>query len=451
MIIPTIVSRRRLTIAALATISVMLLLWAVGHLYDVVLLIASGEMRGRFTIVFAIAFAVLAWNTLLGYFERPYKVDEAEATRLRQLYVTVPVPAYNEDPNALAGCVRSLLRQTRRPDHVFVVDDGSTVSYGDLETMLRREAEAVGVKFTWRRVINAGKRHAQALVFSEDRRADVFVTVDSDSFLSETAIDEVLKPLADPRVGSVAGIVLALNNQRNLLSRLTDLWFVVGQLTDRSGLSVMGSVLVNCGPLAAYRADLIRRHVSGYLTETFAGRRVEFSDDSMLTLYALADGYRAVQQPSAHAFTLMPEKLSHHLRQYLRWMRGATIRSFWRFRYLPVNGYAYWAHLVGWLQMILGTVVFTALVVSGIFTNAALVPALFLVPIAVGYAQALRYLQLKRSDETTRSQLMTFAISPIATLWAFVVLRAVRWYGMATCMKTGWGTRTKGVEVAVAQ
>jgi hypothetical protein len=29
----------------------------------------------------------------------------------------------------------------------------------------------------------------------------------------------------------------------------------------------------------------------------------------------------------------------------------------------------------------------------------------------------------------------------VAALLAFTVLRVVRWYGMATCLRTGWGTR----------
>ena len=294
---------------------------------------------------------------------------------------------------------------------------------------------------------NGGKRSAQVATFAGVPEADVFLTVDSDALLDSRAVEEGLKPFADPTVMCVAGVVLALNDRANLLARLTDLWFVVGQLTDRSSLSAMNSVLVNSGPLAMYRADVIREHLHAYTNETFMGRRVEFSDDSMLTLYCLLRG-KAVQQPTAFAFTLMPEKVSHHLRQYLRWMRGAFIRSIWRFRYLPVNRYAYWAHLLGWTQMILGLWVFVALFVVGGVAQPSSLPWLLFVPVAVGYGQALRYLSVHRSDQSRWSQVATVALSPIATLWAFFVLRAVRLYGIATCRKTGWGTR-QSVEVSM--
>jgi len=397
-----------------------------------------------------VAFLILVWTTALGYMERPFKVTREEAERLNALRVMVSVPAYNEDHDALAECVRSMLNGTRRPQRIHVVDDGSTEDYGDLPGILAAEADALGVELVWERVPNGGKRMAQVRAFAADDEADVFITVDSDSLLDRTAIEELLKPFKDKRVGSVAGIVVALNNQRSLLTRMTDLWFVVGQLADRSAMSTMGSVLVNCGPLAAYHAPMIRRNLKGYISETFFGRRVEFSDDSMLTLYALAEGYRAVQQPTAFAYTLMPEKVYHHLRQYLRWMRGATIRSVWRFRYLPLRSYAFWGHALGWVQMVLGTAVFAILIIGGLFINPASIPWLFVIPIAVGYAQACRYLLVGRSDESVRSQLVTVALSPLATLWSFVVLRAVRWYGMVTCLKTGsWGTR-ETVEVTLS-
>jgi hyaluronan synthase len=68
-------------------------------------------------------------------------------------------------------------------------------------------------------------------------------------------------------------------------------------------------------------------------------------------------------------------------------------------------------------------------------------PLVLVVPVMIGYAHALRYLLVARSDVDLRSQLMNWLLSPVATLWAFFVLRPLRWYGAITCMRTGWGTR----------
>jgi hyaluronan synthase len=162
----------------------------------------------------------------------------------------------------------------------------------------------------------------------------------------------------------------------------------------------------------------------------------------MLTIYALLRG-KCIQQPTAFAFTVMPNNISHHIRQYLRWMRGAFIRTFWRFKYIPLSKFAYWSHFLGWVQMMVSTFIVLSLFVYYPLTTHHMSPFLLLVPILIGYGQALRYLTFERNDESLGSQLTTFAIAPLMTLWAFFVLRVVRWYGMATCLKTGWGTRSQ--------
>ncbi|WP_060633943.1 glycosyltransferase [Pseudonocardia sp. EC080610-09] len=394
----------------------------------------------QFGLLFSLAFVLLAVQTVLYYCERPYTTTAAQDRELDRLNVVVPVPVYNEDPGLLRGCLWSMLEQERLPATVYVVDDGSKVDYGSLREEYIAAAAQVGVAARWVRTANGGKRHAQGVVFADTPEADVYVTVDSDAILVPNAIDEVLKPFHDQRVQSVAGVVLAANARKNLLTRLTDLWFVTGQLVDRSAASTMGSVLVNSGPLAAYRGPVVREHLTSYLGETFFGRSVEFSDDSMLTIFALTRG-KAVQQPTAFALTAMPENLSHHLRQYVRWMRGAFIRSWWRFKYLPLSGFAFWNHALAWVQMLISTMLFACLFVLAPIAAGTISPILLLVPLVIGLAQSLRYLSIRRSDESLGSQLFTLALSPIATLWAFFVLRFVRWYGTVTCLRTGWGTR----------
>ena len=76
-----------------------------------------------------------------------------------------------------------------------------------------------GVRFTWVRQANAGKKHAQSVTFTSDPQADIFVTIDSDSALDSRAIEEGLKPFADPGIVSVAGLETAINYGANLLTR----------------------------------------------------------------------------------------------------------------------------------------------------------------------------------------------------------------------------------------
>ncbi len=411
----------------------------------------DSRSQSRLTVVWTSLFVIFLLQTFMYHLERPRRLTPRIARQLRDLHVAVLVPVYNEDPGYLKLGLESFLRQTRLPDSVHIVDDGSTNGdYADVRAWWEQAAQQAGVATTWQRVPNGGKRHAQTHAVRVSPEAEIYITCDSDSCFAPTAIEQALIPFSRPRVQSVAGIVIATNNRANWLVRITDLWFVVCQLVDRSGQSAVGAVMVNSGPLAAYRAAVIRDNLDGYLNETFMGRPVNFSDDSMLTLYAQERGL-TVQQPSAICFTAMPEKWSHFNRMYLRWMRGSTIRSIWRMRYLTPTRPAFWLHTMRWTQMVLTQVVtLWMLVVEPLAYDNMPPTSMLVVPFLIGWAQGLRYLSIIRSDERIRSRVVTWLAMPAAILLAWTVLRWLRWYGIITCAKTGWGTRQNGAEVALA-
>lgn len=437
MAAPTASLRRTYIAASGAVVLAGVASWAVWH----VLRAMGHGTSGQLEMIWLGIFGILALQAILYYSDRPKRATPEELARLDLLHVAVIIPVYNEDPRLLRYCLESLFAQTRRPDAIHVTDDGSTTNTYDYEAgwFMERCGE-LGIEGSWCRSENAGKRHAQRDGFETYWLSDIYVTCDSDSQLAPNALDELLLPFKSPKVQSVAGVVVATNNRDNLLARVTDLWYVTSQLVDRSALSALGSVMVNSGPIAAYRGAVVRDNLHIYLNETFLGREVRFSDDSLLTLFALLRG-RTVQQSTAVAFSHMPVTVSHHLRQYLRWMRGSTIRSVWRFKYLPLDSVAYWAHALRWLQVVLSTFALVWVAVHENFT-----PWFMLVPVAVGAGQTLRYLTIRRSDQTVRSQVGTWLLTPLAVAWAWLVLRPLRWYGVATCRRTGWGTRKK-VEV----
>lgn len=431
MIIRTAQVRKRYASLSGSMMLVGVALWAIYHFMQM-----NSHLSNQLSFVWIAIFLILVGQTLLYQLERPTRATDDEMKELGKLKVSALVPVYNEDPGYLKVCLASFVAQTRRINSVHIVDDGSTSGdYAEVQQWWFRLASRAHIETTWVRTENQGKRHAQMEAARAAVDPDILLTVDSDSELAPNALYELLKPFKNPEIQSVAGVVLARNNTVNLLSRITDLIFVTSQFVDRSGLSYLKSVMVNSGPIAVYRADVIYENMEVYLGETFAGRPVTFSDDSLLTLFALLKG-KTVQQPTAFCFTAMPERVNHHVRQYLRWMRGSTIRSMWRFKYLPMNGAAYWAHLLRWCQLFLSTGALVYLLTQvhiGWYT--------LVIPFCISGAQSLRYLTVNRSDESIWSQLLTWSLAPLGVLWTWTVLRPLRWYGMATCWKTGWGTR----------
>lgn len=394
------------------------------------------------TWTFNAMFGFVAVQLLLALSE-PRIVGDNERRRMAVL-----VPLYNEDPAVVRHMLAALFHQSARPAEIHVVDDGSTTGdYAQEQAWFLDRAQQLGVMATWTRTENRGKRHAQVTAFQRIRGAEFFVTVDSDSALDFRALEELARPFHDPKTMAVAGVILAQNNRTNLLAKVTDLIFVTQQLVDRSAMSRLGSVLVNSGGLAAYRVEVLRDKVEEYLSETYLGRRVVFSDDSYLTLLALLKG-KTVQQPSAFALAYMPDRFGHHVRQQIRWFRGSFIRGLWRVRYLPIGSWGWWRQAIGWMQLLAVTSVFGYLVAwRPIFEGKAIPLEAVLVPLAVGFVQHARYLGVWRSDTSTWQRYSALLLSPLATLWSMFILRPLRLWGILSSRQLGWNTRQE-VEVS---
>ena len=436
--IPRVEFRRRFVPA---WVSLALLLSAAG-LTRHLLLAVQQPVERPIQILWSAGFAWMGLQWVLSWLDKPREVTPRGQRRLDAMRVTVIIPLYNEDPRVVDRVLYALSHQTRPPDRVEVVDDGSTVDY----TAVRRHWQKRGPQLSWRRQANAGKKHAQALAIRNDNDADIFVTIDSDTALESRALEEGLKPFGDPRVQSVAGIEIAANPQANWLTRTASTRSLFFQVTACGVQSAFGEILVNRGAFALYRAGLLRDIVGAYTTETFLGMPVLLGDDAALTMFARGRG-RTVQQPSAFAFTMYPETLSHHFRQWIRWMRATLIRDCWRLRYLPLSSY-------GWWYTVINTVTFLALTATPLLIvahwpvsehfAAAGILAMF------GWASisSLRLLCVRRSDESWRQRIGTLAYYPAALLWGVFVLRPLRFYGIATWRRQGWVTRRQ-VEVSI--
>lgn len=435
---------RNWLVFVLAIVIAAIVAWMARHVLN---LVSPNQLSTvSLNLIWFISFLAIAWNNVLAMLERPKTATALQRKRLDTLKVAILIPAYNEDAALLKGCIKSMLYQTRKPDAIIVVDDGSTVSYASVKKWLAALPDT-SIELRWVRTENHGKRHAQVIGITRSKDADIYITVDSDTVLDPKAIEEGLLPFADKSIQSVAGLCLPINNHENLLTRFTGLWETVWQIVERSSQSTMNCVTVNTGQLAFYRGKTIRKYLKGYLSEDFFGRAVHFSDDSLMTMYAMQHG-KTIQQPTSIAFSAVPNKVNHHIRRYMRWMRGSFIRTFWRFKYLPVTSYIYWLHMFRWVQFALSSLAIIILMAAGLATNPAILPYLVIVPILISYGQSLRYLTIKRNDESAWNRFATFLTAPLAMVWSLTVLRVVRWYSYATCYKTGWGTRSK-VEVSI--
>jgi hyaluronan synthase len=392
--------------------------------------------------LWALTFTLSTLPLFICWADRPYTVTPRQRRQLAGLRVVVAVPVYNEDPGLLDRCLWSLANSSRPPDVIHVVEDGPSVDY----SMLREHwlAHCPAVQWT---VLpsNVGKKRAQSVVFTSHPDADIFITVDSDTTLEHRAIEEGLKPFADPGVASVAGIEEVHNKRANWLTMAAAARNTYSQLVSWSTQSVFGDVLINRGTFALYRASVIREIVPAYVGETFLGHPIKLGDDSMLTLFSRARG-RTVQQVTAFSMPMYPERLSHHLRQWTRWSRGGSIRNYWRVRYLPVRSWGWWWTVLS-LYYTIGSLALPVFFALTWPHSAHLLAFLLLSVIIWAYGASPHVLRVRREGETAWFRLGTMLAYPAGLLWSFYCLRPVRLYGIVTCLRQGWVTRQDGVEV----
>ncbi|MFJ5261443.1 glycosyltransferase [Streptomyces sp. NPDC088387] len=401
------------------------------------------------------ALGLLALKMFGALFYRPAKGDREELLLLDESWVTAVIPIYNEDPVMFEQGMRSLLAQSRLPNEIHIIDDCSANDSGiKAAKKLRREFEAKGVKYTVSvQPVNKGKREALALGFQAAPYSDLFLCVDSDTILSRDTVRELLLPMANPKIMASTGMVLALNHDSNIFTRLQDLRYGNSFLFERAAYSRLKSVLCCCGALSVYRGSLVRKYLPDFLNQKFLGKPAVFGDDRRMTNYCLMEG-QVVFQETAVGYTAVPEKLPHFLRQQVRWNKSFFRESLWAFTHQKKYRPAFWLtcmELALWL--IFGSAMFYSMVILPIMRPEQFVNHIgdYLVfMVLMGYLRNVRYLDFPRRGMGFIKRFGMFLLAPLYGVIQLLLLTPLRFYALLTLHKGSWGTRQGGVEVSVA-
>jgi cellulose synthase/poly-beta-1,6-N-acetylglucosamine synthase-like glycosyltransferase/peptidoglycan/xylan/chitin deacetylase (PgdA/CDA1 family) len=230
--------------------------------------------------------------------------------------VTVVVPAYNEE-RVVCRTVGSLLEQGYPGLEIVVVDDGSP----DRTSEVLRETYGDHPQVRLFRKANGGK--ASALNFGvAEARGEVIVALDADTLFPAGTIAELVAPLADPKVGAVAGNA-KVGNRVNLVTRWQAIEYITSQNIDRRAFSLLNCITVVPGAVGAWRRTLIEE-AGGFSGQTLA-------EDQDLTMAILRKGYRVAYADKAVGLTEAPDTLRLLFRQRFRWSYG-TLQCAWKHR-----------------------------------------------------------------------------------------------------------------------
>ena len=247
-------------------------------------------------------------------FARPRYGRRAEDAEY-QPSVSVVIPAWNE-ARVIGRTVSSVLAQSYPNFEVVVVDDGSTDDTAQ-EAMSASDDPRVRVI----RKLNGGKAAAINHGMTH-ANGTVIVVIDADTLLAPDAIRHLVRPLADKRVGAVAGNA-KVGNRVNLVTRWQAVEYVTSQNLDRRAFVMLNCITVVPGAIGAWRKEAVLE-AGGFRTDTLA-------EDQDLTLTLLRRGHRVALADQAVALTEAPETFEGLLKQRFRWSFG-TLQCAWKHR-----------------------------------------------------------------------------------------------------------------------
>lgn len=238
--------------------------------------------------------------------------------------VSIIVPAYNEEVNAVPS-LNNLLLQTYPNFTIVFVDDGSKdATY-----------EKVSAAFAGNNRIkvvtkpNGGK--ASALNYGmQQTDANFLVCIDADTKLATDALEKLMQHFfaGNQNTGAVAGNV-KVGNQVNLLTKWQQIEYVTSQNFDRMAFANVNAITVVPGAIGAFTRQAIE-DAGGFTSDTLA-------EDADLTMRILRAGYIIDNENDAIAFTEVPESIRQFVKQRTRWSFG-VMQSFWKHRDLLFSG-----------------------------------------------------------------------------------------------------------------
>ena len=235
--------------------------------------------------------------------------------------VSIIIPAYNEELNAVRT-VMSLLQQDYPALDIVFVDDGSTDN--TFRVVSGEFASTPNVKVYTKP--NGGK--ASALNYGVSiATSEYVVCIDADTQLKTDAVTELMKKFITEKTGAVAGNV-KVGNEMNLITYWQSIEYITSQNFDRRAFDLLDCIIVVPGAIGGFRKDAIIR-AGGFTTDTLA-------EDCDLTMRLHKEGYTIRNCTKAISYTEAPETMRQFMKQRFRWSFG-VMQSFWKHRDAVLN------------------------------------------------------------------------------------------------------------------
>ena len=216
------------------------------------------------------------------------------------------IPCHNEE-KSIRACVESCLAQTRPPDQILVVNDGSTDNSGKILAEFGNKIKVITIP-----IATGNKSHAQERAL-EYVISDIFIATDGDTILDTHLVEEIEKSFTlHPNAVAVGGYVRSL--QHNWLTACRELDYIVGQNLYKVAQASIGALFVIPGCAGAFKTEIFKKYI--HFDHDTLTEDLDFT-------YKLHENYfEIVYNKNAIAYTQDPATISEYVNQMRRWYCG---------------------------------------------------------------------------------------------------------------------------------
>jgi cellulose synthase/poly-beta-1,6-N-acetylglucosamine synthase-like glycosyltransferase len=239
--------------------------------------------------------------------------------------ISILIPCHNEG-KSIRKCVQSCLDQTRPPDQVLVINDGSSDNSGEI---LATFGDAIEVLTIPKATGNKSRAQERGLA---QVTGDIFIATDGDTTLDPGFVAAVEERFADEEVMALGGYVKSL--PFNWLTACRELDYIIGQDLFKRAQDTLNAMFVIPGCAGAFR------------TQLFTDKYITFEHDTLTEdldfTYRLHKQYlKVVYDRRAISFTQDPARLSQYINQMRRWYGGGwqNLRKHWHIIQKPNSSF----------------------------------------------------------------------------------------------------------------
>ncbi len=150
-----------------------------------------------------------------------------------------------------------------------------------------------------------GKSFALNLLFKK-AKGKILIFTDGDVYLENNAINEILKPFEDEKVGIVTGRPVSIDNKNNMYGYWGHLLCDAGAHSIRQELYKKGDFVECSAYLMAMRAKIIEEIP------------LDVAEDAIIPYYFYKRGFKIAYAPEAKVYVKYPDNFNDWLKQKIR-------------------------------------------------------------------------------------------------------------------------------------